>query len=236
MDNLPKKKLLKFKSKIIESKYINHNTKNILFSVPDDFDFYPGQFISLILFINGEEYRRPYSIASKPQKNKLELCIKILPNGKTTPTIADLKEGDEINVLGPMGTFYVNEKSLNKNIIFISTGTGIAPFRSIINNLLENNFGKNITLLTGYRYKEDILYEEEFKKFDEDYSIFSYFRILSRYGEENEKGYVQKLIDENFDLSADYYICGLKEMVNSVREHLESKGIKKENIFFEKYD
>src|SRR3989344_7524731 len=106
MEQLIKKELLKFKSKIIESKYVNNNTKHITISVPDKFDFYPGQFVSLVLFINGEEYRRPYSIASKPQKNKLELCIKILPNGKTTPTIANFKEGDEIDVLGPMGTFY----------------------------------------------------------------------------------------------------------------------------------
>lgn len=236
MELLAKKELLKFKSKIIESKYVNHNTKHITISVPEKFDFHPGQFVSLILFINGEEHRRPYSIASKPQKNKLELCIKILPNGKTTPTISNLKEGDELTVLGPMGTFYIYKKSLNKNIIFVSTGTGIAPFRSMIANLLENNFENNITLITGYRYKEDILYEEEFKEFKEKYKKFLYHRILSRTDDESEKGYVQKLIDKNLDLDADYYICGLKEMVNSVKEYLELKGISKGNIFFEKYD
>ena len=66
---LPRKKLLKFKSKIIETKYITDNTKHLIISIPEEFDFYSGQFISLIFYINGEEIRRPYSIASNPKPN-----------------------------------------------------------------------------------------------------------------------------------------------------------------------
>jgi CDP-4-dehydro-6-deoxyglucose reductase len=89
-------------------------------------------------------------------------------------------------------------------------------------------------LLTGYRYNDDILYEQAFKELTEKYSNFSYQRILSREGDRT--GYVQILIDDNLNLESDYYICGLKDMVNSVKEHLAEKGIPKENIFFEKYD
>ena len=70
-----KKKLHKFKSKILKTDYINKTTKHITISTPDDFDFYPGQFISIIITINGEELRRPYSIASSPRPNQLDLCI-----------------------------------------------------------------------------------------------------------------------------------------------------------------
>jgi len=229
-----RKKLHKFKSKIINIEDISKDTKHITISVPEDFDFYPGQFISLILDIGGEELRRPYSIASKPKKGELELCIKILPDGKATPTIGKLKSGDELSVMGPMGTFYINDQSLAKPITFISTGTGVAPFRSIITHLLEHNFEKPITLVTGYRFEGNILYESAFKELEEKYSNFKYHRILSREGE--RKGYVMILIDENFNKDADYYICGLKDMVNSVTSHLEEKGVPEENIFFEKYD
>ena len=231
---MERKKLHKFKSKILEVKNISKDTKHITITVPSDFEFHPGQFISLILTIDGEEHRRPYSIASKPQKDQLDLCIKILPDGKATPTIAKLKLGDELSVMGPMGTFYISDQSLAKPIIFISTGTGITPFRSIIAHLLENNFEKPITLITGYRFEGNVLYEDEFKDLEEKYPNFSYQRILSREGDRT--GYVQILIDENFDPDADYYICGLKDMVNSVKDHLAEKGIPKENIFFEKYD
>lgn len=229
----PRKELHKFKAKVLDVKDISKDTKHITISIPEGFDFYPGQFVSLILHINEEELRRPYSIASKPQKDQLDLCIKILEDGRATPTIAKLKVGDEIDAMGPMGTFYMNDQSLAKPITFISTGTGVAPFRSIITHLLEHNFEKQITLLTGYRFEANSLYEDEFKKLEEKYPNFKYHRICSR---EGEKGYVQKLIDETFQEDADYYICGLKAMVNSVTEHLEKKGIPEENIFFEKYD
>jgi CDP-4-dehydro-6-deoxyglucose reductase len=229
-----RKKLHKFKSKIISIEDISKDTKHITMSVPSDFDFYPGQFVSIILNIDGEELRRPYSIASKPQPDQLELCIKILPEGKATPTLGKLKPGDKLSVMGPMGTFFIADKSLAKPITFISTGTGVAPFRSIITHLLEHNFDKPITLVTGYRFKGNILYESAFKELEEKYPNFKYHRICSRDGE--RKGYVMILIDENFNTDADYYICGLKDMVNSVTDHLKEKGIPKENIFFEKYD
>lgn len=229
-----RKKLHKFDSEVLDIKDISQDTKHITITVPEEFDFYPGQFISLILNINNEELRRPYSIASKPGEGKLELCIKILPDGKATPTLGKLKSGDKINAMGPMGTFYINDQSLAKPIIFISTGTGVAPFRSIITHLLEHSFEKPINLITGYRFEANVLYEQAFKNLESKYPNFKYHRICSREGE--RKGYVQILIDENFKEDADYYICGLKDMVNSVTEHLSKKGISKDNIFFEKYD
>jgi len=229
-----RKKLHKFDSEVLKVKDISQDTKHITITVPKEFDFYPGQFISLILNIGNEELRRPYSIASKPKKGELELCIKILPGGKATPTLGKLKTGDRVKAMGPMGTFFIQDQSLAKPIIFISTGTGVAPFRSIITHLLEHNFEKPIILVTGYRFEANVLYEQAFRDLEAKYPNFKYHRICSREGE--RKGYVQILIDENFKEDADYYICGLKDMVNSVTNYLEEKGIPEENIFFEKYD
>ena len=231
---MERKKIHRFKSKILDIIYVCKDTKHLTISTPNDFDFYPGQFISIFLNKDGREIRRPYSIASKPTPNSLELCIEILPNGLGTPIIDKFEVGEEIDVMGPMGGFIIKEQSASKDLILISTGTGITPFRSMIHHLLENNFQNKITLITGYRYDEDVLYEEEFKKLEKKHENFSYYRILSREGE--EKGHVQILIEKIFDEKADYYICGLKEMVNSVKDLLLEKGIPKENVFFEKYD
>ena len=165
----------------------------------------------------------------------MDLCIKIVPNGELTPLIDKLKKGDGLEVFGPMGVFVIKEHSMNKPIVFVSTGTGISPFRSMIEYLLENNFKNKIILLTGYKYRKDILYKDEFIKLEKNHKNFSYDRILSR-SEKEEKGHVQKLIEKNFIQEADYYICGLKEMVFSVKDLLMEKGIPKENIFFERYN
>ena len=135
-----------------------------------------------------------------------------------------------------MGTFIV--KDLSRDLVLISTGTGIGPFKSIISYLLENDFKNKIILLTGYRHEEDILYEKEFKNLKEKYKNFSYEIILSKNNdnETSENGYVQKLVEKYLNPSYNYYICGLKEMVNSVKDFLLEKGVPKENIFFEKYD
>ncbi len=233
---MERKKIHRFKTKILEIKQITPSTKHIVISIPKDFDFYPGQFISIILDKEGREIRRPYSIASKPTPNSLDLCIKILEKGLGTPIIDKFKVGDEIEVMGPMGNFIINQQSLNKPLILISTGTGVTPFRSIIHHLLENNFQSTITLLAGYRHEFDILYEDEFKELADKKENFSYHRILSQPKEDDEKGYVQDLVKDNLLSDANYYICGLKEMVNAVKDLLEEKGIPKEQIFFEKYD
>ena len=141
-------KVQRFKTKILKIKNICDDVKHLVIKTNQDFLFKPGQFISIILTINGEEIRRPYSIASAPYPNSLELCIKILPNGKATPTINKLKEGDEIEIIGPMGRFTLHESSKDKDLILISTGTGITPFKSMSQHLLKNeNFKNKITCL-----------------------------------------------------------------------------------------
>lgn len=234
---MAKHKISRFKSKILEVRELCDDVKHYVISTSPDFNFTAGQFISIILKINDNEIRRPYSIASKPTPNSLDLCIKILPNGYATPTISKFKVGDEIEILGPMGGFVINEESLKKNLVLISTGTGITPFRSMTHDLLENNFKNKLTLITGYRYEEHCLYEPEFHKLEKSHPNFSYQRILSRPRKETkEKGHVQLIVERNIDKKAHYYICGLKEMINSVKELLIERGIPKDQIFFEKYD
>ena len=240
---MEKNSIRKFMMKTLEIKNLCPDVKHLVFSTPPDFTFIPGQFITISINVNDKLVRRPYSIASKPKLGSLDLCIKILPNGKTTPTINQIKIGDEIEAVGPLGGFTIQKKSMNKPIVLISTGTGITPFRSMAHHFLENNFKNKLLVLTGYRHGKNCLYENEFKILQSKYDNFSYHRILSRPESEEENqtthqeiGHVQKLVEKYLIDDADYYICGLKEMVLSVKELLLEKGIPNENIFFERYD
>ncbi len=236
------KKPEKFQSEVINIIQLTNNVKHFTISVPKDFNFIPGQYISIIKDNpnNGIKLRRPYSIVSKVNSNisynSIDLCIKILENGNITPLLNKLKKGDKIECLGPLGNFKISEESKDKNTIFISTGVGIAPFISMIEFILEKSNKKHkVKLITGYKTNEDILYEKELKSLENKHSNFKYYSILSE-SDTGNGGRVQKLVEEHFDKNADYYICGLKDMISSVRLLILKKGVLGKNIYSEKYD
>ena len=215
----------RFQSKVISNENITDDIKHLVLTTPNNFTFLPGQYISIIADSKEKKLRRPYSICSNPIKNKIELCIKIIPNGALTPQINNLKQGDKLEILGPLGTFRIKDKE--KKLIFISTGTGIAPFRSMIKDLLKNNHKKQITLIAGY--KNNPLYDKEFKSLSRKHANLTYKTALSSKGKR-----VIDLLPINPE--ADYYLCGLKEMIDSVRSKLTKGGVQMSSIITEKYD
>jgi len=215
----------KFQSEIIENKPLTEDVHHLVLIAPENFNFIPGQYISIILDKEGRKLRRPYSISNIPGNKNIELCIKIIPNGLFTPTISNFKKGDKLEMIGPLGDFTIKNK--DKDLIFISAGTGIGPFRSMIPHLLKDNFNKNITLIAGYRKNK--LYDNEFKELEKKHNNFTYLTAISSEGKR-----VTDLLSIN--KQADYYVCGLLEMINSVRAKLIREGVKMKNIISEKYD
>ena len=206
------------------------------------FQFEAGQFLNIMVPAAGANpaFKRPYSIASPPHwANRIDLCWKRIHGGKATEYLWGLKQGDTIKVQGPLGRF-VLKRPLPKRIIFVSTGTGIAPFRSIIAWLLEQEKPAiEIHNLFGNRYDEDILYLEEFeswaKKNPNFHNIFTVSRPKKWTG---EKEYVQNLIKKYFPQpdSTHIYICGLTKMIEEVVQTATALGYAKDQIFYEKYD
>ena len=229
-----------FESKILEAKFLNQYVKYLKFSVPKDFNFKAGQYLSLSVFIDGKKFRNPYSITTIPNNKFVEFCIKLVENGKASDFVKNLKKGDKIELFGPAGKFIINENSKNKDLIFISAGTGISTFISIIPDLLKKGFSNKIILLKGFVNENEILYDEEFLELQEKYKNFEFYNVLSN--PKNKKfeniGYVQDFLDEYIqeNFQGDFYICGLSEMIDSVTKKLENMGFEKDKIFFEKYD
>ena len=228
-----------FQSKILNITNINDSVKVLRFSVPENFDFKPGQYVSLSVPFEGKKIRRPYSIASSPGKNYIETCIKLV-DGLASNFIRTLKKGDGVELFGPAGKFLVEENSLQSDIVFISVGTGITPFMSMIPSLLEKKFKHKIIFIKGFRREENILYDEELEKLKEEYSNFEFHNVLSRPKNPDfgNRGYVQdflkKYLPKNF--KGYVYVCGLSPMINAVKEKLVSLGVEEKRILFEKYD
>ena len=124
-----------------------------------------------------------YSVASWPDgTNKFELIITNLIGGKMCDYLFnDARIGDEVVYRGPMGVFTLPEDLMERDIYFVSTGSGISPFRSMINWLYENETPfKNIKLFFGTRTEKDIVYREELERLQEQMPNFEYIPTLSR--------------------------------------------------------
>lgn len=227
----------KFKAEVKDIEQLTPDVRHFRLLVPKEFTFKPGQFIQVIVDKNT---KRAYSIASAPNEHGyIELCVKKVKKGIGTNYLFSRQRGDTIDLMGPYG--FLGEGDMKKDLVFISTGTGIAPFRSIIYNLLENKHKKKIILLTGFRYKRDRLYLNELKVLQEKYKNFKHFNIVSDPEDPNYKGEVgrvqllmEKHIPKNF--SGDYYICGIKGMVLDVEELLLSQGVDKKRIHMERFN
>lgn len=229
-----------FESIVLQNRMLTSTVTNLKFSLPKGFTFKAGQYLS-ISRINeeGKKLRTPYSIATAPGSGTGEFCVKLVENGKASNFIKNLKEGDKIELFGPAGKFVVRDSSKEKNICFVSTGTGISAFASMIPSLLHEGFSNKLVLVKGFRDEEDVLYDSEFKKLEKEYSNFEFHNVLSQPKDASfeNKGYVQDFLEKNMvDFKGDFYLCGLNEMINSVLRKLEGWGFDSKNIFFEEYD
>ncbi|HEX5667422.1 MAG TPA: FAD-dependent oxidoreductase [Chitinophagaceae bacterium] len=205
------------------------------------FDFYPGQFVTLDLPIgerNSERWRS-YSIASPPDgTNKFELVIVKAEGGKGTEYIWDnWGIGSEVLVRGPQGKFVLPEV-IDKDLYLICTGTGIAPFRSMVQHILNKQIPhKHIYLLFGCRTKADLLYYSEMRDLEYEDEHFSYLPTLSREQWEGNTGYVHDIYKKLLKNKppAYFYLCGWKNMINDTRHNLQELGYDKKDIHFELY-
>lgn len=216
--------------------------KNIQFLLPPGktMHFKSGQFVQVFVPVEGDKPRRTsYSIASSPiHETYFELCVTHVEGGKSSTYLHSLKTNDKVTVMGPLGKFQMPEP-LQREPVFVCTGSGVAPFRSMISNLIETKFSKNIYLIFGNRFDGDIIYQKDWEALGGTHPNFKYLFTLSKPEKwKGEKGYVQDKI-QNFvpDLkNKDYFICGLSNMINGVQEKLLSLGVPAAQIHFEKFD
>jgi len=215
---------------------IKETNKNwrFIFESPlyDDIKFTSGQLVQLLAKPNSDDsIKRNYSIASWSNgTNRFELIITYLEGGKMSEYLFnEAKIGDEFGYKGPMGVFTLPEDLTQRDIFMVSTGSGISPFRSMVNYIRKNKIPhKSIKLFFGTRNFQDLLYRREMYTIQQDLNNFEYVPVLSR---ENRKGYKSgyvhehylKLIDE-MDEKPLVYFCGWDRMISEGRKHLSERG------------
>lgn len=228
-------------------------TRRFWIEVPElsYFDFKPGQFVTLDLPIHEKPNKRwrSYSIASWPNgTNVFELVIVRLQDGAgTTYLFNEVTINSEIKFRGAQGVFTLPD-SIEKDIFLICTGTGIAPFRSMVQYIkLQNISHKEIYLVFGSRTKADLLYFDELKQLQEELPGFHYIPTLSREEWEGKKGYVHAAYEEICQSKmkqgpegiipspASFYLCGWKNMIDEAKQRILTLGYDKKSIHQEIY-
>lgn len=244
--------------RLVRSTSLSEFTKHLEFEVEGvpRFGFVPGQWLSVKAHTpDGEEITRAYSMASAPSENgHFSFCLNRVQDGFMSNYLCDLNEGAEILFQGPFGDFILRPPL--RDSLFIATGTGIAPFRSMLQTLFgpesENEISggragtpvapqhQQFWLLFGARYEQDIYYREEFERIARAHANFHFQPTLSRGTPEWKglRGYVQEhvreIVGDRMDMQA--YICGLDKMVTANRELLKNLGWDRKSIRYEKYD
>ncbi len=228
------------KAILIDVREIAPDVRHFVFETPEvsNLTFTPGQFVSLSQSVGGKEITRPYSIASKPDGNHFDLCLNLVKEGYLSPWLFTLEPGAEIEVTAPLGYFVV--RNPQRDAVFVATGTGIAPMRSMLEAALSHDDPRQLTLIFGVRYEHSLLYRDEFERLAAGHPNFRFWPTLSRPEPSwtGWTGHVQRhlaeAVGERRDL--DVYICGLKAMVDDVRVMLKGMGFDRKQIIYEKYD
>ena len=210
----------------------------------DVFDFKPGQFVTLDLPIHEKTNKRwrSYSIASAPDgTNIIELVIVLLEGGLgTTYLFNEIKVGSSLTLRGPVGVFTLPE-TLDKDLYLICTGTGVAPFRSMVHYIHQQKIAhQNIHLVFGCRKRSDNLYGQELKALESLENNFYYHPVFSREETTPEGGYsgyvhavYEKLIAAKNP--SQFYLCGWKNMIDEAKERILAAGYDKKDIHLEIY-
>ena len=219
---------------------------SVSFTVPqqlaEEFLFKEGQNITIKAMIDGVELRRSYSLCTAPHEKEIKVAIKAVDGGAFSAFAQNLKKGDVLEVLPPVGKFNAKLTDTKGNYLAIAAGSGITPVISIIKHTLQTQPESSFTLIYGNKSRSSIIFFEELEALKNKYmQRFNFINVLSRektdapinYGRINQDKLkdLQQLIDfASFD---SVYICGPEEMIFASAEFLENTGLDKSKIHFE---
>ncbi|MBX3226313.1 MAG: FAD-dependent oxidoreductase [Labilithrix sp.] len=232
-----------FDLRLATSRMLTVNVRELDFERVDGapFEFQAGQWISLVLPLPDGEGRRAYSIASPPNgTSRLSLAVTKVEGGPGSTFLHELSPGAIVRAIGPQG-FFTRDRGLPS--LFVGTGTGVTPLRSMILDAVAKGDDAPMTLLFGVRTPEDRLYADELDALAASRPSFQVHYSLSRAGDDwtGRRGYVQTHVEELYRAlgapNAHVWICGLERMVGAVRDLLRKQmGVERKQVHTERYD
>ena len=225
---------------------LTHDIKGFRLKLPEGeaVQFKAGQYMQLYTRPYAkikESVYRAYSIASPPSDHEaIELIIRLVPDGIcTTYAHTQLSEEDTVNISGPYGDFYLRGDC--SEIIMIAGGSGLAPMKSIILDVLEKEMDIKMNFFFGAVTKKDLYYLDYFSDLAERHDNLQFIPALSKPAPEDnwdgEVGLITEVVDRYIEdgSAMEGYLCGSPGMINACLRVLDNKGTKEERIFYDKF-
>ena len=225
------------------ARMLSPKVRELTFDPGEDFRFAAGQWVSLKFPDASSELplARSYSIASAPRSDgTFDIAVTRVQHGPASTRLHEMSVGDVLQCAEPMGFFTLPAK-LERPLLLVGTGTGVAPLRAMIQSLDGVAGAPPITLLFGVRHREDLLYADEFEALAERDPGFRFEPTLSRPDPSwiGRVGYVQHHLPELLASTpeASAFVCGLNAMVRDARKVLrETLGLPRDRVHSERFD
>jgi NAD(P)H-flavin reductase len=205
---------------------------------PPEFEFKAGQFVTVPV---GEKLLRSYSIACPPRSPKLlEFIVDVSPGGPGSIFFEHLREGDAVSFQGPYGAFWLRPDT-QEELLFIATGTGIAPIRGMILDIFDRGGqDRPMSLHYGVRHRDELIYHEELLELAEGNPKFTYYPTISQPEPGTWDGMVGRCTAHlpHYVTSVEgvtAFVCGSKNMLKDVSEILMGKGMERKHIKKEQF-
>lgn len=221
-----------FSARLTTVRDLTHDVRQIDLALldPPEMRFIAGQFVSFEIDRPGSQIpaTRPYSIASSPaDPTRVQLLFNRVSGGPGSGYLFSLQPGDVTVFKGPVGSFTLRDSA--RDILFVATGTGIAPIRSMLRALADAGSKRRITLLWGLRGERDLYYQDELVELRDRLPHLSFTTTLSRPGANwrGAEGRVVPLVVNEIDTvtNLDVYLCGNGSMIREVRDVIRRKGL-----------
>jgi CDP-4-dehydro-6-deoxyglucose reductase len=230
-------------ARVIEKTLLAPDVMRIKIKLPNAqrLQFLAGQYLEILL---PEGKRRAFSIASPPQsEDEIELHIRHVDGGGFTGWVFDeLKERDILRLEAPLGTFFVRNDQTERPMIMMGGGTGFAPLKSMIEDLLAHDDKRPLHLFWGVRNRAELYLHEQAQQWADQYDHIQYSVALSEPGDEDTNdsfhGFVHEAVLAQYpELPGfDIYMSGPPAMVDAGRTAFLANGAEKRRVFFDSFE
>lgn len=227
---------------------ITKDAVNVVFEKPEsEFNYQPGQFITIISTVNGNKIRRAYSLCSTPFEDEFPaITVKRVIDGRMSNYVNDtFKAGDAVAVMEPMGQFTTEFKEgAVRKVTFIGGGSGITPLISIIRSMILKELKTQITLIFANRNVQHVIFWEMLEKLSAaNNDRFKVIHVL----EDDPEGLAEivgrlsserldNLVKEHELSDSEFFVCGPQPMMDVVSDGLKAAGISDTMILMESFE
>ncbi|MHC9296174.1 2Fe-2S iron-sulfur cluster-binding protein [Mycobacterium sp. LTG2003] len=199
----------------------------------DRFGYLPGQFITLLVHVDGQEHRRCYSMSSAPAiDDDLRITVKRDRDGVVSNWLNNTAApGDELHAAPPQGRFVMREQE--RELVAFAGGSGITPVYSLLRSALETT-GRSARLFYANRNRDSIIFEASLAALQERHAG----RFALRHHVDDEDGLVTAAQIDAFTAAsadADFYVCGPAPFIDTVEKALLSAGVSADRLHLERF-